>query len=230
MLSKVKKILLILLSLACLGMGGYYFFTNEVPIFVAPVTDGHVIKESDLTTKRVLSNQIPTNVIKSKEYLLGKSVVGGVSADTLIPSYAINGDSGSNGDGVQNSSNTVTVSLIVTGDNVPKDLRIGDKVGIAAYFDLQNLETYSVLFPVEGMIQAIKTDAEGFVSGVDVNVNLDSSVDLLYASQVATLQIIKLNGSSNQLPDSTDSNKIYAKYFNYNLNTPAVQEQEPDAK
>lgn len=213
MLSKFKKILFLLIALACFGIGGTMMLTEEVPVFIVPLTDGHIITEADLSSKRLFINNIPSNIIKSRDYLIGKSISGGVPADTLIPTYSINADSGVDNNGaVQSSSNLVTVSLIVSYENVPKDLHIGDKISIVAQFS-RDEETFNILFPTEGMVQAIKTDAEGNVNGLDVNVNFDSVVDLLYSSQNATLQIIKLNGSANKTSDSTDATKIYQEYF-----------------
>lgn len=116
---------------------------------------------------------------------------------------------------MQINTSRITVSLPVNSQFVPSSIKKGDRVNILAFFKsdaVEGKDAFTIGFADTSTVEGVITDENGKITTLDLGVDKSLAVEVITASSIAEVHIIKNYGNNTPLKGSTGAD-LYSKYF-----------------
>lgn len=213
----LKKILFTVVLLALSGILVYQYAFIDVPVAVGAIPEGTVLEAGHVTTQKFFFTNLPEVAMKADEVIVGKTALIEVAAGSFFMPYALSEESTVNAGGnLLLDANHIIVPLIVSPQNAPTSLNVGDTVNIVAYFSASQAGArtpFAISFPYFGTVHAIKKDDAGKLSGVDVITDKSIGTELTVASIQGTIALVEVTNDAQIESVGTSVDELYSTYF-----------------
>lgn len=227
MQNKIIKVLLSLIAIGGISFAMYMGLTTDIPVLKSDVTAGTIITSDNITTVKWWNPQLTDDIITN-----GVDVVGKIATVEIQAGYALTDDvlEIQKADEIQINTSKITMSVPVKAENVPSNIKKGDKVNILAFFNAGTVEgkgAFTIGFSDASTVEGVTTDENGKVIALDLGVDKSVSTEIVMAFSTGDVHIIKNYGNNTTLNGAT-TNELYSKYFS--AGNTITQQTEVDAE
>lgn len=212
MQNKIIKIFFSIIAVVSITFGLYMSLTTDIPVLKSTVPAGTIITSDNITTVKWWNPQLTDDIIRD-----GIDVVGKVSTVEIQAGYALTDDvlEAQQSEEITINTSKITVSVPVNPQFVPSNIKKGDKVNILAFFKdgaIEGKGAFTIGFSDPSTVEAVITDENGKITTLDLGVDKSVSVEVVTASSIAEIHIIKNYGNNTTLKGATGAD-LYSKYF-----------------